>query len=140
MEHALSIDPGHRWVEIRYSGLISSAAIRANSDLLLKTRTGRPGLPQLIDWNGARFGHFDPVEAAKSIMPALHARLGREGAPTTPQLVAHICSDPFKQVALKFWLALATAEARMRIRLFQTRDQAIDWVAEKSPRGRASAM
>ncbi len=132
MEHLLGMEPGRRWVEIRYTGRVTIDDFEAMPDLLVRVQHWAPSLPRMIYWDLAMFGDIDPVRAATLMLPRIQRDL--RGIPGSNDLVlAHVCSDPLKRVVLKFWLALFEAEHRIRARLFRDEIQAVHWLMEQIP-------
>lgn len=131
MEHTLLLEPGGRWVDIRYAGPVSLASLKSLHDRLITQSWWTPGLPRLFDYESASISEIGFLEAADDLLPYLDGRRDRLfGDGPVPQ--AHVCSDPLKSVMLQYWIRLAETRLPVKNRLFERRLEAEDWLVEQA--------
>ncbi len=130
MEHTIELEPGGRWVNIRYAGPVSLESLKALHDRMVASRWWQPGLPRLFDYESASISEIGFLEAADDLLPYLDGRRDRLFGPG-PVTQAHVCSDPLKAVMLQYWIRLAETRLPVRNRLFDRRLEAEDWLVEQ---------
>ena len=129
MEHELTLEPGGRWVDVRYFGPVSLASLKALHDTMLSQSWWSPDRPRLFDYEYASIGEIGFLEASEELLPYLKGR--REGLFSDgPVLQAHVCSDPLKAVMLQYWMRLAETGLPVRNRIFDRRLEAEDWLVD----------
>lgn len=130
MEHSIMLEPGGRWVAIRYVGVVTFEDIRALHDRMLRKSWWSPGLPRLFDYEAAALGEIGFIEAADRLLPYMQARAKELfGSGLVPQ--AHVCSDELKRVLLHYWIRLSEKGLPVRGRLFDRRLEAEDWLVDE---------
>lgn len=130
MQHMLMLEPGGRWVNVRYVGPVSLEDLKAIHDHMTQKSWWRPDLPRLFDYQQAMLGEIGFLEASDHLLPYMRSRRARLfGSGPVPQ--AHVCANPLKAAMLHYWTRLSDQNLPVRNRLFDRRLEAEDWLVDK---------
>lgn len=129
MEHSIMLEPGGRWVSVRYVGVISLDDVRALHDRMMRKSWWSPNLPRLFDYEAAVLAEISFLDASQELLPYMQAHAERLfGDGRVPQ--AHVCSDDMKRALLHYWLRISEEALPVRGRMFRRRLEAEDWLLD----------
>jgi len=124
MRHEIEFDPARTTVTIRASGQASAEGFEAYLKELLEHPRWLPGMRILVDFRDLEGGYLRKEEIRR--ISDLHVPLG-ERLGNGP--CAIVVSDPLHFGLARMWEAYSDRRLFLRIRVFDSMDEARDWLS-----------